>query len=149
MALQLSQETLRTSCPLATSLDLVGDRWMMVILRDLFLGKNTFTEFLEAPEKISNTVLSDRLKRLHRIGLISYINDKNNRKIKHYYMTDHGVELYPVIFELMIWARKNMSFHYHEVAENFFASIEGRDRVDIIAEAKADYTRKRDELLAS
>lgn len=139
---------LRTRCPLAAALDFVGDRWIMVILRDLFLGRKTFSEFISSPEGISNTVLSDRLKKMQAYGLIAFVRDPNDRKIKYYYMTDSGIDLYPTMFELMSWTKRNTEITFLKIAEDFFTAIDGKNRDDVIKESLESYKSEREELLA-
>src|SRR5712692_4980605 len=62
---------LRSRCPVACSLDVLGDRWTLLVIRDLFAGKSRFGEFVASPEHIPTNILSERLKRLERAGLIS------------------------------------------------------------------------------
>ncbi|MDX1408893.1 MAG: helix-turn-helix domain-containing protein, partial [Saprospiraceae bacterium] len=60
----------RSACPLSCSLELIGDRWTMLVLRDLFIGKKRFGEFLESPERISTNILTDRLAMMEKFGLV-------------------------------------------------------------------------------
>lgn len=81
----------RSSCPVSTVLDLMGDRWSLLIVRDLFMQRTTFSDFLAAPEKISSNILTDRLQKLKGYQIIDYAHDPNNRKIKKYFLTDRGL----------------------------------------------------------
>jgi DNA-binding HxlR family transcriptional regulator len=61
----------RSGCPIAATLDLVGDKWSLVIVRDMLMGKRRYGEFLASPEGITTNILADRLKRMEDLGLIS------------------------------------------------------------------------------
>ena len=85
----------RSDCPISCTLDLVGDKWSLLIIRDmLFLGKSTYNEFLAAPEKISTNILNDRLIMLTELGLISYTGSAKRKK---YSLTKKGLDLKPVL----------------------------------------------------
>ena len=98
----------RSGCPLASALDIIGDKWSLVIIRDLFIERSTFKEFLSSPESISSSILAKRLKWLNEQGLIEYLYKKGNSKVKHYYLTEKGIELYPSMYEIMAWSQKNI-----------------------------------------
>ena len=72
----------RSSCPVSTALEIVGDQWSLVIIRDLFLERTTFSEFRNSPEKIATNILTDRLNKLLSYDLIGYMHNPKNKKIK-------------------------------------------------------------------
>lgn len=98
----------RSGCPLASALDIIGDKWSLVIIRDLFIERSTFKEFLAGPEAIASSVLAQRLKWLTNNGIIEFVYKRGNSKVKHYYLTDMGIDLYPSMFEIMAWSQKNL-----------------------------------------
>lgn len=98
----------RSGCPLASALDIIGDKWSLIIIRDLFIERSTFKEFLAGPEGISSSILAHRLKWLNEQGLIDFIYKKGNAKVKHYYLTNMGIDLYPSMYEMMAWSQKNL-----------------------------------------
>jgi len=98
----------RSGCPIATSLDLFGDRWTLVILRDLAMGKSRFGEFLSSPEKIPTNILAARLSRLESSGLIEKHAYQNNPARFEYALTARGADLLPVMQAICKWA--NMHF---------------------------------------
>ena len=96
-------EKFRSKCPMTNLLDLIGDKWSLIVIRDLFLYRNTFSQMInKGDEKISTNILSDRLKKLKENGFIGFINDKNDHKVKHYYLTDKGLDLNAVLYEMTI-----------------------------------------------
>ena len=98
---------LRSDCPIAASLDILGDRWTVLILRDMLLGgKTQFGEFA-SPEGVATNILADRLATLVEVGLIERIPDDQDRRKFHYRPLAPGIELLPVIAELVIWGVKN------------------------------------------
>ncbi len=72
----------RSNCPLASALDIVGDKWSLLVIRDLFLGKKTFTEFLKSPEKIATNILANRLETLSKKGCLNSLSSPMIKKQK-------------------------------------------------------------------
>ena len=98
----------RSECPLSCSLDIFGDRWSLLILRDMiFDKKNTFKDFILSEEKIASNILASRLKNLEKFGLISKNSSIKNKKTKIYKLTDSGLGLIPALLEMVIWSKKN------------------------------------------
>lgn len=96
----------RSACPLSCSLELIGDRWTMLVLRDLFIGKKRFSEFLASPEKISTNVLSDRLARMEESGLIRSERYSNRPPRYEFELTARGEGLLPVLQALCRWGNQ-------------------------------------------
>ncbi|MEY3048972.1 MAG: hypothetical protein RL365_1010 [Bacteroidota bacterium] len=110
----------REACACAVALDLLGDKWSLLIVRDLFRGKNTYSAFLfESAEKIASNVLNDRLKKLRGLGIIEFRRNAKDLKIKEYYLTDRGIDLYPIIYELQKWTIKHVNFRFTENTEKW------------------------------
>jgi DNA-binding HxlR family transcriptional regulator len=93
----------RSTCPLACTLDLVGDRWTLLVLRDLFAGKQYFDELLASDERIATNVLSERLQRLLSAGLIVVEVCAENRRRKRYTLTERGRGFAPVLVAIGTW----------------------------------------------
>ena len=93
----------RSSCPVACALDLLGDRWTLLLIRDLFAGKHRFGEFLASPEHIPTNILADRLKRLERAGLIAGVPYTQRPPRFEYQLTASGRELGPVVDAMATW----------------------------------------------
>ena len=95
------------TCPITFALDIFGDKWSLIILRDIiFKGKRNYREFLASPEKISTKILASRLKQLHAEGLISKARDTKNQSKFVYRLTDKGKDLLPLLLELIRWSAK-------------------------------------------
>jgi DNA-binding HxlR family transcriptional regulator len=99
----------RSDCPIAFALDIVGDHWSLLVIRDLlFQGKHEYKELLEADEGISSNILSDRLKKLHSRGIIDAIPHPDSNKRKLYYLTASGKDLIDVMMALGRWTSTHM-----------------------------------------
>lgn len=94
-------------CPIAFALDIFGDRWSLIILRDLlFKKKQYYGEFLNSAEKISTNILASRLLKLESEGLISKAQDADNLSKYIYRLTDKGKDLLPVMLDMVEWSVK-------------------------------------------
>jgi DNA-binding HxlR family transcriptional regulator len=102
-------QTHRSSCPIACSLDLVGDRWTLLVIRDMmFLGKQRFEEFLESPEGISTNILASRLKSLEEMGLVEKQPYSNHPRRMNYQLTERGKSLRPILKAIAVWGLKHI-----------------------------------------
>ena len=95
--------TRRSPCPIACSLDLFGDKWTMLVIRDLALGKTSFKDFATGPEKIPTNILSERLSRLMDAGMIVQAPVETDGRRLSYHLTDKGKSLRPVLVALRDW----------------------------------------------
>lgn len=94
-----------TGCPIAYGLDTFGDRWSLLIIREIMLqGKRTYSEFLEADEGIASNILIARLKHLEAEGIVEKSRDPENRRAFVYELTKKGRDLAPVLLEIIIWS---------------------------------------------
>lgn len=99
----------RSNCPVSCALDLVGDKWTLVIMRDMLMfGKETFKDFSESGEGIATNILSSRLKMLEEKKVITKHKSKVNKRVNIYRLTEKGIALLPVIIELVQWSRNNV-----------------------------------------
>ena len=99
----------RSGCPISSSLDVVGDKWSLLIVRDMLIKhKKTFKEISNSDEKIAPSILSARLKLLESYKLITKRKLPENKKENIYLLTKKGVDLAPVIIELTFWGNANM-----------------------------------------
>jgi DNA-binding HxlR family transcriptional regulator len=98
---------MRSHCPIAFALDIFGDKWSLLLLRDLlFKEKRHYSELLAAEEGISTNILSERLARLEAEGLISKSRDQTNQRQFIYSPTPKGLDLLPAILEISLWSAK-------------------------------------------
>lgn len=97
----------RSTCPISTALEVVGDRWTLLVIRDLvFAGKRRFREFLQSEEAISSNVLADRLSMLVRSEIVRKEDDPTHAQKAIYSLTEKGVDLLPVLVALSAWSQK-------------------------------------------
>jgi DNA-binding HxlR family transcriptional regulator len=99
---------LRSDCAIACALDLIGDKWTLLIVRDLFLGRSRYGEFLKAGEGIPTNILARRLRRLEAAGLVERKLDPRPRSRYAYRLTRSGRRLGPVIKAIMSWGRSQI-----------------------------------------
>ena len=98
----------RSGCPVSLSLELFGDRWSLLIIRDLMVrGFQTFREFHESGEGIATNILADRLHRLESGGIITAEPESTDRWRVNYRLTEKGIDLAPVLLDLLIWGTKH------------------------------------------
>jgi DNA-binding HxlR family transcriptional regulator len=95
----------RSGCPLNASVEMLGDRWSLLIIRDMMLvGAHTYTEFLECYEGIATNILADRLRKLVSYGIITTEPDPSDGRKLIYLLTAKGIGLAPVLTEMVLWA---------------------------------------------
>jgi len=98
----------RSGCPLNASVEMLGDRWTLLILRDMMIsGFRTFKEFLGSHEKIATNILADRLRKLEANGIIVSQSDPSDGRKLIYSLTAKGIDLAPVLTELVLWAARH------------------------------------------
>jgi DNA-binding HxlR family transcriptional regulator len=107
MALRETKK-LRSGCPIATTLDLLGDRWTLVIVRDMVMGKKRFGDFLKSPERIPTNILTDRLARLAEFGLLEKRSYQDNPVRFEYRLTQKGADLLPALQAVCLWANRHL-----------------------------------------
>jgi DNA-binding HxlR family transcriptional regulator len=97
----------RSACPLNVSLEILGDRWSLLVIRDLMIrGFRTYKEFLGSAEGIATNILADRLRKLEACGIITTRQDRADRRKLNYRLTKKGIDLAPVLTELVLWAAR-------------------------------------------
>lgn len=94
----------RSCCPLAGALDILGDRWSLLVIRDLMLfNRHEYKDFLKSPEGIATNILADRLQCLKSLGVIDSMPHPKHKSKKIYYLTQKGKDLLPIVVEMVIW----------------------------------------------
>jgi DNA-binding HxlR family transcriptional regulator len=96
----------RSSCPITNVLDLLGDKWTLLVIRDLVLGKRRYQEFMSSPENIATNILANRLKQLQVSGLVSRRKYQQNPARYEYRLTKKGQGLEPVLEAIVVWGKK-------------------------------------------
>jgi DNA-binding HxlR family transcriptional regulator len=129
----------RSGCPVSISLEIFGDRWSLLIIRDLMVrGFRTFKQFQESGEGIASNILADRLQRLGASGLIAAEKDERDTRRVNYRLTEKGIDLAPVILELLIWGAR------HEPTGVSCAAIEtmAKSREQVLAEVRRRWQQR-------
>lgn len=98
----------RSACPVACTLDVVGDRWSLLIIRDLLGGKTRYGDFLASPEKIPTNILAERLRRLEHAGIITRVPYSQRPPRDGYYLTPDGRELAQTVNALSEWGLRHI-----------------------------------------
>ena len=113
----------RSACPICSALDVLGDKWTMLIIRDLIThGPRTYSELLESPEHISTNILANRLDLLMSLKLIERVQPEKSARNNAFKLTKSGASLRPVLEALGKWAHKNLKTFHGDIV-----SIDGRE----------------------
>ncbi|UJH69110.1 winged helix-turn-helix transcriptional regulator [Allomuricauda sp. SCSIO 65647] len=122
---------MRSDCPVSFALDLFGDKWTFLIIRDLVQGKKFYNDFLHSKEGIATNILSDRLKKLEHNGIVESKVFEALKTKKEYSMTEKGKDLIPVLIEIIIWSDKHQS---DLAVSRDFINKANKDREGLISE---------------
>jgi DNA-binding HxlR family transcriptional regulator len=127
----------RSGCPLNASVETLGDRWSLLIIRDMMLrGFRTYKEFLESFEGIATNILADRLRKLQAYGIITTERDPSDGRRLFYLLTEKGIDLAPVLTEMVLWAAR------HEKTENqALVRQMKKDREQLLAEVRQRWAK--------
>lgn len=127
------RQDFRCNCPFTSALDILGDKWMLVIVKQMLIeGKETFKDFTESEEAIATNILSSKLKLLEEVGIIIKTKRPNNKKTNLYLLTDKGLALTPILVELAIWSDKNL--------RDLHPSITDGEAMEFLRNDKAAFT---------
>ena len=128
------EKKFRCNCPITSALDVIGDKWTLVIIKQMLIEeKQTFKDFLESDEAIATNILSTRLKMLEEFKIITKSKLPNNKKVNIYSLTEKGIALTPVIIELALWSDAYMRDLHPEI-------IKG-DHIDALKNNKENFVR--------
>ena len=124
----------RSDCPISSGLELFGDKWTLLIVRDLLYYKEqTFKDFTSKEEKISTARLSDRLKKMECLELITKERHATNKKVFIYKLTPKGKDLAPIIVEIILWGEEYLENHISEASKEFAKKVK-EDKGKILRE---------------
>ena len=127
----------RSDCPTAYALDVFGDRWTLLVIRDLmFGGKRRYGDFLGSEEGIATNVLSDRLARLEARGIVAVSPDPADGRRRVYRLTRKGLDLAPLMVEMILWSAR---YDPRSAAPQAFVRRARRDRAGLLREIAADH----------
>jgi DNA-binding HxlR family transcriptional regulator len=129
----------RSDCPISSALDIVGDKWSLLIIRDIAMqSKNTYNEFLKSEEKIATNILADRLAMLEGAGILMKEEHPESKAKIFYRLTKQGIDLLPLLIEMILWSDK-----YLPIAPQAkeFAKMARKDKEGIIKQMTAALRR--------
>lgn len=104
----MRSKTFRSRCPVASSLDILGDKWTLLVIRDLFRGKEKFSDFMASPEKIKTNILTDRLKWLEENQIIQKAAYQSKPTRYAYQLTEKGKDLAQVLRAVSLWGETHI-----------------------------------------
>ncbi|HZU25544.1 MAG TPA: helix-turn-helix domain-containing protein [Bryobacteraceae bacterium] len=131
----------RSACPVSIALEIVGDRWSLLIVRDLMVrGYRTFREFQQAGEGIATNILANRLRRLQSAGIIVAEAEETDARKLNYRLTKKGIDLAPVMLEMLIWSAR----HENTAAPAALITQMENNRAQVLCEVRRRW-RERDQ----
>ena len=126
----------RSDCPISFVLDIFGDKWSLLIIRDLILkGKVYYGDFLDSEEKIATNILADRLQTLESMGIISKARDQKIKTKIIYSLTKKGIDLLPTLVEIILWSAK---YDPKTATSEEFVTVARKDRKKLMDKVRAD-----------
>lgn len=133
------EKEFRSTCLIASALDLIGDKWSLLLVRDMLLfRKKTYKEFIDSDEGIATNLLSSRLKLLESLEILTKRKLPGNKKENIYLLTPKGVDLAPIIMELVLWSDLYVREYHPDLNPH---DVEGFDKKTTIALVKKQYDK--------
>lgn len=131
------EKKFRSSCIIASALDLIGDKWSLLIIRDMLLDKKkTFKEMVASDEGVATNLLSSRLKLLESLEVITKRKLPENKKENIYLLTQKGIDLAPLILEIVLWSDTYVRAYHPKM--NAYES-EGINKMGVVAHVQQEY----------
>ncbi len=129
----------RSGCPLNASVEMLGDRWSLLVVRDMMIrGFQTYKEFLESDERIATNILADRLRKLEAHGIITAQPDAADGRKVTYLLTSKGVDLAPVLAEMVLWAARHEDTGNQALVHALQTNKQG-----VVGEVRERWTQKK------
>tara|TARA_R110002126_G_scaffold124451_4_gene266541 strand:+ start:47711 stop:48154 length:444 start_codon:yes stop_codon:yes gene_type:complete len=137
------KQEFRCDCPVTSAIDILGDKWMLVILKQMLIEQmQTFKEFTESDEAISSSILAEKLKCLEYYQLVERNNHPTNKKTKLYHLTEKGLSLIPLIVELALWSDANLREFNPVMRESDALESMKKNKETFIDQLKSSYKAK-------
>ncbi|MEM6645456.1 MAG: helix-turn-helix domain-containing protein [Bacteroidota bacterium] len=138
----------RCDCPITSALDVLGDKWMLVIVKQMLLeGRRTFKDFTAGDESIATNILATKLKLLEEVGIVRKTKFPNNKKSNLYHLTDMGLSLAPIVVELALWSDGHLRPLNPIMRSDDAADFMRRDKAAFIEAIQKHYTEQLDAIL--
>jgi DNA-binding HxlR family transcriptional regulator len=133
----------RCDCPFTSALDVLGDKWMLVIVKQMLMqGKETFKDFMGSEEVIATNILSSKLKLLEELGIIIKTKRPNNKKTNLYLLTDKGLALIPILVELATWSDNYLRDVHPTIISGEVMELLQKDKVAFSSTLEKKYREK-------
>jgi DNA-binding HxlR family transcriptional regulator len=136
-------QNFRCNCPFTSALDILGDKWMLVIVKQILIeGKETFKDFTESDEAIATNILSAKLKLLEEAGIIIKTQRPDNKKTNLYLLTEKGLSLTPLLIELAVWSDKNLRDIHPSIVNGKSMKLLRTDKAALASTIEKNYREK-------
>ena len=133
----------RCDCPITTAIDIIGDKWTLVIIKQMLLqGKETFKDFTESEEAIATNILTVRMQNLVELDLVSKNKLPENKKSVYYHLTEKGLSVAPIIIELALWAGEKLKPLNSTMVEPDKMGLNHSNKVEYINNIVSNYKDK-------
>ena len=133
----------RCDCPLTSAIDILGDKWTLVIIKQMLLqNKETFKDFTDSEEAIATNILTVRMKNLIELNLVTKSKLPNNKKSVYYHLTEKGLSLAPIIIELALWAGETLKPLNSTMIEPSKMGLNQSNKEEYIINLVANYKEK-------
>jgi DNA-binding HxlR family transcriptional regulator len=130
----------RCDCPITSAIDLLGDKWILVIVKQMLIqGMRTFKDFSESDEAVATNILSSKLKYLEEYGLVQRTDHPTNKKTKLYFLTEKALSLTPIIVELALWSDEHVRELNPIMQKSEELDFMKRDKEGFINQLKTNY----------
>ena len=137
------RQDFRCNCPFTSALDVLGDKWILVIVKQMLIeGKETFKDFTESEEAIATNILSAKLKFLEEVGLIIKTQRPDNKKTNLYLLTEKSLALTSVLVELALWSDENLRDIHPTIVNGEAMELLRTDKVAFAKEIEKRYREK-------
>jgi DNA-binding HxlR family transcriptional regulator len=131
----MKKQNRRSDCPINFALEIFGDKWTLLIIRDLmFKGKHYYGEFLQSEEKMATNILADRLSLLEQSGIVTKTVDEQHKSKQVYKLTPKGIDLLPTLTEVILWSAKHDD---RSAVDQIFVEKAQKDRGSLFNEVTA------------
>ena len=133
----------RCDCQLTSAIDIIGDKWTLVIIKQMLLqNKETFKDFTDSEEAIATNILTVRMKNLIELNLVTKSKLPNNKKSVYYHLTEKGLSLAPIIIELALWAGETLKPLNSTMIEPSKMGLNQSNKEEYIINLVANYKEK-------
>lgn len=140
----------RCDCPFTSALDVLGDKWMLVLIKLMLIEeKKTFKDFTTSEEAIATNILSVKLKLLEEMGLVTKMQKPNNKKVYYYILTEKALDLAPVLVELAFWSDQHLRNLHPTLANGEHMQLLRKDPRAFAQVLVSEYRKKSDSRLSS